>query len=296
MSEKESSRKRKASDAELYSMKAGSVEDLLMILINKIDDLSEENLMLHKQMDIVCQDVESLRCLLEEKSSKTNYTSKKDNVEEEKKSKVGESTNIMVEDDEDKLEVKSNNNINNNVNTTNGNTAGVVEKKKIERKNRRKPCEHCNMWSHQEDKCFRKNPSIAPDEWRKKAEELKKKEGERKIYEDKMDFNAKLAYATASREEKREERYKPLGPASREWEEAKKEFEKVERFRREEKTKERERSPTCKNCKRSGHEKDVCWLLHPEIAPYWWEWRRAESSMEKKKRLEKENPWKGRKR
>ena len=118
------------------------------------------------------------------------------------------------------------------------NTAGVVEKKKIERKNRRKPCEHCNMWSHQEDKCFRKNPSIAPEEWRKKAEEL--------IYED-MDFNAKLAYATASREEKREERYKPLGPASREWEEAKKEFEKVERFRREEKTKERERSPTCKN-------------------------------------------------
>ena len=50
-----------------------------------------------------------------------------------------------------------------------------------------------------------------------------------------MDFNAKLAYATASREEKREERYKPLGPASREWDKAKKEFEKIERLQRKEK-------------------------------------------------------------
>ena len=141
-----------------------------------------------------------------------------------------------------------------------------------------------------------KNPEKAPKEWQEKAEEIRKKSEERKSNEQRMDFNAKLAYATASKEEKREERSKPLGPASREWEEDRKEFLAVEKYIREERRKEKEDSPICKNCKRRGHKKDCCWLLHPEEAPYWWQWRRAESSMEKKKRLEKENPWKGRKR
>ena len=96
--------------------------------------------------------------------------------------------------------------------------------------------------------------------------------------------------------ERRGEKWKPLRPAAKDWEEAKEEFEKVEKFISEQKRTERQRSPVCKNCKRSGHEKDSCWLLHPEIASYWWEWRRAESSMERRKRIETENPYKGRRR
>ena len=71
---------------------------------------------------------------------------------------------------------------------------------------------------------------MAPDIWRKKAEELKKNEQERKKYEDRMDFNAKLAYASASKEERRGEKWKPLRPAAKDWEEVKEEFEKVEKL------------------------------------------------------------------
>ena len=58
---------------------------------------------------------------------------------------------------------------------------------------------------------------IAPSEWKKKAEELKKSEQERKKSEDRMDFNAKLAYASASKEERRGEKWKPLRPAAKDW-------------------------------------------------------------------------------
>ena len=90
----------------------------------------------------------------------------------------------------------------------------------------------------------------------------------------KIEWTSTLTWHMHQRQKKRgEEKWKPLRPAAKDWEEAKEEFENVREQMR------RERSPVCKNCKRSGDEKDSCWLLHPEIAPYWWEWRRAESSM-----------------
>ena len=95
--------------------------------------------------------------------------------------------------------------------------------KKPEEKKHKPPCEHCKRWDHMLDQCWRKNPEIAPPKWREKAEGLRKKEEDRKKYVDTMDFNASLAFAAASKEEKRLARSKPLGPAMREWEEGRRE-------------------------------------------------------------------------
>ena len=50
-----------------------------------------------------------------------------------------------------------------------------------------------------------------------------------------------LAFAAASKEEKRLARSKPLGPAMREWEEGRREFEQVERYLKEKKRRQREK-------------------------------------------------------
>ena len=44
------------------------------------------------------------------------------------------------------------------------------------------------------DQCWRKNPEIAPPKWREKAEELRKKEEDRKKYVETIDFNASIMY------------------------------------------------------------------------------------------------------
>ena len=185
------SKKRKA-DEQDSTLFESSVQDLLIHLIHRIDELRDENMILHKQMDFLCKDVETMRCLLVAKTSSTNYTSLNKGVEKKKRNEE-----IIMSEDEDKD--KENNNNNNNNNTA---VRGEEPRKNLTKK--RQPCENCGRWSHKKEMCWRKNPEKAPKEWQEKAEEKRKKSEERKSYEQRMDFNAKLAYATASKEEKRE--------------------------------------------------------------------------------------------
>ena len=240
-----SGHKRKALDTD----ESAELQSIIKYLINIVEELRDENLMLHKQMDAVCQDVESMKCLLERDLPKTNYTStNNNNVQvEEKKDKEKETIHeddilVMIEDkdnDKDKEKDKekscNNNNNNNNINNKSGWEAEV--KKKIEEEKNRKakkrhPCENCKRWSHKIDTCWRKHPEIAPLDWKKKAEELKKAAEERKKYEEDMDFRSSLAWASASKKDKIV-RTKPIRPEMEEWEEGRRRFEEVEKFMRE---------------------------------------------------------------
>ena len=140
-----------------------NVIELLTFLTKEIRSLREENVVLHDLILNLSNDVGTLQQQLGGKpkttaariNSTNNNTNNNNVIVEEKEDKDQQA---MIQDVEEKKE---------------------EEKKGKEKKKREPTCVHCKKWTHKIDNCWRKHPEIAPSEWKKKAEELKKQAEER---------------------------------------------------------------------------------------------------------------------